>query len=70
MGLWHWWIKEEQPMLEVAESKDSRDQRVVVSGSMTRWRPVMSGISQGLVLGPVLLNVFVHVGNMDKKKWD
>lgn len=57
-------------MLEVAESKDSRDQRVVVSGSMTRWRPVMSGISQGLVLGPVLLNVFVHVGNMDKKKWD
>ena len=37
--------------------------RVVVNGSVFKWRPVMSGVPQGLVLEPGLLNVFV--GNMD-----
>lgn len=38
-------------------------QRVVVKGSMSRQRSVMSSAPQGLVLGPQLFNFFV--GNID-----
>ena len=44
---------------------DGRTQRVAVNGSMSRWRPVMSGIPQGLVFRSVLFNIFV--GNKDSE---
>jgi len=33
---------------------DEWSQRVVVSSSVSKWRPVMSGIPRELVLGPVI----------------
>ena len=39
-------------------------QRVAASGSVSKWRPVMSGIPQGSVLGLVIFNNFV--GDMDR----
>ena len=39
-----------------------RRQRVIVDGEISNWKSVLSGVPQGSVLGPILLNIYKLFG--------
>ena len=41
-------------------SLNDRRQRVVVDGEVSSWKPILSGVPQGSVLGPILCLVYIN----------
>lgn len=51
-------------ILSVSNCQMGQAQRIRVNGLTSGWWQVISGISQGLILGLILFNVFIHYLNV------
>ena len=49
------------PLLKIlTDFLKSRKQRVVLNGQHSSWSDVLTGVSQGSILGPLLLLIFIN----------
>lgn len=44
----------------MAELDECHSQRVVISCMKYTWKPVTTGVSQGLTVGPILFRIFIN----------
>lgn len=45
---------------------DGHIQRITVGSSASKWKPVTSGVPQGYILGPILLNILINARQGDQ----